>query len=73
MRAAKGGRIDGGRGVRNRLAAQGCRVREGPGEKVESGKTASAVWELEASESGRLSSWTGDPRPEEKGGDRVLK
>ena len=38
----KGGRPDGGRGGRNEIAEQGCRIRQGPGEKVEGGKKASA-------------------------------
>ena len=40
--AAKGGRLDGGRCGRNRIAAQGCRGQQGPGEQVESGNTLSA-------------------------------
>ena len=42
LRAAKGVRMDGGRGGRNVLTARGCRFRQGPGEQVEGDKTASA-------------------------------
>ena len=72
-RASKGGGIDGVRGGRNRLATRGCRGREGPGEQFEVGKTSSSVREVEAGRSGYLSRWTGDPRPEEKGDNWVLK
>ena len=47
-RAAKGGRPDGGRNSRNRLLVRGCRCREGPGEQVDGGKTASAGRAVEA-------------------------
>ena len=67
LRAEKEGKIDGGRGGRNRLALQVCRGREGPGEQVEGNKTARAGRKVEASGSGRLYIWPGNPRPEEKG------
>ena len=41
-REAKGGKTNGGRGGRNRLAARGFRGKEGPGKQVEGVKTASA-------------------------------
>ena len=41
-RAAKGGRTEGGKGGGKGLAARGCRGRQGPGEQVEVGNTASA-------------------------------
>ena len=40
--AEKGVLPDRGRGGRNGLVVRGCRGRQGPGEKVEGGKTASA-------------------------------
>ena len=52
------------RGSRKRLAERGCRDQEGPGGQVGGGRTASAGWEVEASGSGSLPIWTGDPRPE---------
>ena len=72
-RVEKGGITEGVRGGRNRLVAQGCRGREGPEDQVDGGKTASARRAVEAGGSGRLSRWTCDPRPEEKGENRVLK
>ena len=47
-REAKGGRPDRVRGDRNGPAVQGCRGRQGPGEQVEGGKTASAGRAVEA-------------------------
>ena len=41
-REVRGGHPDVGRGNRNKLAARGCRVKEGPGEQVEGSKIASA-------------------------------
>ena len=72
-RTANGGRSDGVRGGRNRLAAEGCRGREGPGEKVVGGKTVSAIWSVESNGSIHLSRWTGAPITEEKGDNWVLK
>ena len=69
----KGGQKYRGRGYRNRLAEQGCRGQEGPGEQVEGGKIVCAGREVEARGSGRLSRRTGDPRPEEKEENQVLK
>ena len=48
LRAAKGGKPDGGKDIRNRLVVRGCMGRQGPGEKVEGGKTASAGQEVKA-------------------------
>ena len=42
--------MDKGRDARNRLLARGCRVRQGPGEQVEGGKTASAGREVGSGE-----------------------
>ena len=63
-RAEKGGRPDRGRGGRNNLAAQGCRCQQGPGEKVEGGKTASEGRAVEAGRNGRLFGQTVQDRNE---------
>ena len=61
-RAVKGGQKYAGRGVRNSLAARGCRGKEGPVEQFEGGNTTIAVLYVEAGGGGRLSRWTGNPR-----------
>ena len=62
-----------GRGDRKSLAARGCRGQEVAGEKVEGLNTASVRHEVEAIRSGRVYRWTGDPIPEEKKENRMLK
>ena len=52
---------------RNGLAAQGCRGRQGPGEQVKGGKTASAGMGGGGQREWKISRWTGSPRPEEGG------
>ena len=53
-RAVKGGRTEGGQGNRNKISAQGCRGRQGHGDQVEGGNTASTGRAVEAGRNGRL-------------------
>ena len=57
MNHAKGrerGKKNGVRGGRNGIVEWGCRGRQGPGEQVKGGKTASAGQVVEAGGNGRL-------------------
>ena len=54
LRTAKGEWTEGVQGSRNGIAAWVCRVRQGPGEKVKGGNTASAGRAVEAGRNGRL-------------------
>ena len=73
LRAVKGGRPERGKGVRSGTRHGDAGVKRNLGSRFRATRHRVQVRAAESGKSGRLYRWTGDLRPETKGGNRVYK